>query len=184
MSTDNKNGELAKFCAGDATKSSISKSAPHTAACQSLDATSSMKSADRMSLNNNNALNAFKQERQVKDILVKDIEENRIRLVKLNKENDNKLNYTRMGGISFGPTTRLLPRKQKYNLDKGRITSASGPGHPMLGKSTPQFLLRQVIGCAKREDDKPSPSLVRSSSNEHDMSALPPLPRPRPKPNT
>ena len=138
VSTDNENGELAKFCAGDATKSSISVSAPHTATCQSLDETSFMKSADGMSLNDN-ALNALKQEIQVKEILVKDTEENSMRLVKLNKENDNKLIYSRIEGTSFTPTTRLLPRKQKYILEKDRITPSSGSGHPMLGKEPRSF---------------------------------------------
>ena len=184
-STDNYNGELARLCEGDATKLSISKSAPHTAAYQTLGARCSLQSDGGMNLNDI----APGPEIQVKEIPVKDIEKNKNKLrlkenpnlAKLKKKNDNKLMRSRTEGSSVGPTTRFVPRNQKYASENGRMTPSSGSGHPMLGSTTTPFSPRQVIGSSRREDYIPSPSLVRSNSTEHVKSSSSASSLPKPK---
>ena len=173
---------MTKSCEGDATKSTIYKSAPHIAACQ----TSNIRilpAVDRESRQdaaiNQGFLAKTSSVVNIRDEMQKHTEFNP---TKLNQKNDNKLNQKNDNKLitvdkidgSFTLTTRLLPRQSKCIFGKGRTTLSQGP-FLLVNATTTRTLPRQALGSVRREDDALDPSLVRLPSQEEEKVRTPTL---------
>ena len=165
---------MTKSCEGDATKSTIYKSAPHIAACQ----TSNIRilpAVDRESRQdaaiNQGFLAKTSSVVNIRDEMQKHTEFNP---TKLNQKNDNKLITVDKSDGSSTLTTRLLPRQSKCIFGKGRTTLSQGP-FLLVNATTTRTLPRQALGSVRREDDALDPSLVRLPSQEEEKVRTPTL---------